>query len=204
MTEDTEDFSPGEELSLAEWVAAWRLPWTRLTGPLPAATAAGSRCAENLNLLSPENLEALTDYAGAEGGGGAAQHPFRNCVLVISAKFPGRGDYRIRCRMESLVKGPRAGRSVDGAFDDPSGYGNRRCRHPESTGPEPTRLLHVKLLSHGQQGTTLSARKYKTAGILSFPHPSRSDGPSGGTTPSWGDRSCERPPVPGRDPGQLP
>ena len=53
--------------------------------------------------------------------------------------------------MESLVKGPRAGRSVDGAFYDPSGYGNRGCRHPESTCPEPTRLLHVKLLSHGLQ-----------------------------------------------------
>jgi len=44
VTEDTEDFSPGEELSPAEWVAVWRLPGTRLTGPLPAATAAGSRC----------------------------------------------------------------------------------------------------------------------------------------------------------------
>ena len=71
--------------------------------------------------------------------------------------------------MESLVKGPRASRSVDGAFDDPSGYGNGGCRHPESTCPEPTRLLHVKLLSHGQQGTTLSARQYKTAGVLILP-----------------------------------
>jgi hypothetical protein len=71
--------------------------------------------------------------------------------------------------MESLVKGPRASRSVDGAFDDPSGYGNRGCRHPESTCPEPTRLLHVKLLSRGQHRTTLSARKYKTVGILILP-----------------------------------
>ena len=106
MTEDAEDFSPGEELSPAEWVAVWRLPWTRLTGPLPAATATGSRCVENLDFLSPENLEALADYAGAKGGGGAAQHPFRNSVLMLSAEFPGRGDYRIRCRMEPLVKGP--------------------------------------------------------------------------------------------------
>ena len=31
MTEDAEDFSPGEELSLAEWVAVWELPGARLT-----------------------------------------------------------------------------------------------------------------------------------------------------------------------------
>jgi len=106
VTEDAEDFSPGEGPSLEEWVTVWELPEARLTGPLPAATAAGSRCDEKLDFLSPENLEALTDYAGAEGGGGAAQHPFRNSVLMVSAKFPGRGDYRIRCRMKPLVKGP--------------------------------------------------------------------------------------------------
>ena len=58
MTEDTEeDFSPGEELSPAEWVAVWRLPWTRLTGPLPAATAPGSRCDEDLTFYLLRTLK---------------------------------------------------------------------------------------------------------------------------------------------------
>jgi hypothetical protein len=53
--------------------------------------------------------------------------------------------------MESFIKGPGASRSVIRALYDPSRYSNRRCRHPKGICPEPTRLLHVKLLSHGLQ-----------------------------------------------------
>ncbi len=110
--------------------------------------------AENLNVLSLEMLEALVYDAGAEGGGGATKHPFRNSIPMLSAEFPGRRNYGICCRMESFVKGSRASCSVVGTFYDPSSYSNRRCRHPDSICPEPTRLLHVKLLSHLSQKTT--------------------------------------------------
>ena len=70
--------------------------------------------------------------------------------------------------MESFVKGSRASRGVVGTFCDTSSYSNRRRRQPDSIRPEPTRLLHVKLLSRGLQKTTPPTCKYKTMDILTF------------------------------------
>ncbi len=112
--------------------------------------------------------EALIYYAGAEGGSRATKQPFRNSILMLSAKFPGGRNYGIRCRMESFVKGSRASRGVVGTFCDASSYSNRRRRQPDSIRPEPTRLLHVKLLSRGPQKTAPPTCKYKTMGILTL------------------------------------
>jgi hypothetical protein len=112
--------------------------------------------------------EAFIYYACADGGGCATKQPFRNSILMLSAKFPGGCNYGIRCRMESFVKGSRAGRGVVGTFCDASSYSNRRRRQPDSIRPEPTRLLHVKLLSRGPQKTAPPTCKYKTRGILTL------------------------------------
>ena len=83
--------------------------------------------------------------------------------------------------MESIIKGTRATRSVVGTLYDPSGYSNRRCSYPEGICPEPTRLLHVKLLLHGLRKASPSVTKYKT---LAF-RPGHDEVPSGGTELSW-------------------
>jgi hypothetical protein len=125
-------------------------------------------CYGNLILLSLEMPEAFIYYACADGGGCATKQPFRNSILMLSAKFPGGCNYGIGCRMESFVKGSRAGRGVVGTFCDASSYSNRRRRQPDSIRPEPTRLLHVKLLSRGPQKTAPPTCKYKTMGILTL------------------------------------
>ena len=98
--------------------------------------------------------------------------------------------------MESFIKGPRASRSVIRALYDPSGYSNRRCRHPEGICPEPTRLLHVKLLSHGLQKAARPCASIKPWHSAL----SRGDVPMGGTTRAGGpelsgrrDRKRSRP-----------
>jgi hypothetical protein len=138
-------------------------------------------CYGNLILLSLEMPEALIYHAGAEGGGCATKQPFRNSILVLSAKFPGRCNYGIRCRMESFVKGSRASRGVVGTFYDPSSYSNRRRRHPHSISPEPTRLLHVKLLSRELQKTPRPRASIKPWTFGPF----CSGAPPGGMKRSW-------------------
>jgi hypothetical protein len=135
-------------VALRGWVTAFG----RFTGAVTyrdGPRAAG--CYENLIRLSPEMPETLIYYACADGGGRATKQPFRNSIPMLGTKLPGGRNYRIRCRMESFVKGSRASRGVVGTFCDPSSYSGRRRRHPHNISPEPTRLLHVKLLSRELQ-----------------------------------------------------
>ena len=83
--------------------------------------------------------------------------------------------------MESIIKGPRASRSVVGTLYDPSSNGNRRRRYPEGICPEPTRLLHVRLLSHGFAEGKPVRDKYKSLAFRS----ARGEVPPEGTRLSW-------------------
>src|SRR6516164_8233491 len=113
--------------------------------------------------LPPEDPQALAQDAGPEGGGGATNDSLGDGVLVLVAELPGRRYDRVRRRVKSLGKGPRAARGIVGTPDDSGGYGHWRCGDGDGVGPESTRLLHLQLLSRGSPETTRLVRNYRAA-----------------------------------------
>src|SRR6516164_5977812 len=113
--------------------------------------------------LPPEDPQALAQDAGPEGGGGATDDSLGDGVLVLVAELPGRRYDRVRRRVKSLGKGPRAARGIVGTPDDSGGYGHWRCGDGDGVGPESTRLLHLQLLSRGLPETTRLVRNYRAA-----------------------------------------
>src|SRR5215831_9091734 len=109
--------------------------------------------------LPPEVPQALAEYAGTEGGGGATDDSLGDGVLVLGAELPGRRDDRVRRGVKSLGKGPGAVCGFVRTPDDPGRYGNWRCDDGDGVGPESTRLLHLQLPSCGLAQATWPSRK---------------------------------------------